>query len=66
MQKEQLAPNIMVMVRSFNRVALLVPTEILEEETPQARAKVISAYIKVMGNSLVCCSCTLWDVRTVF
>ncbi len=37
----------MAMVKSFNRVALLVPTEILEGETPQSRAKVISAYIKV-------------------
>lgn len=47
MQKEILSPNIMTMVRSFNRVALLVPTEILDELTPAARAKVISTYIKV-------------------
>lgn len=49
LQKETLAPNIMAMVRSFNRVALLVPTEILAEETPQARGKVISTFIKVRG-----------------
>ncbi|KAL5503013.1 hypothetical protein EMCRGX_G009888 [Ephydatia muelleri] len=37
----------MAMVKSFNRLALLVPTEILEETTPQDRAKVISKYIKI-------------------
>lgn len=42
-----IAPNVMAMVKSFNRLALLVPTEILEETTPQDRAKVISKYIKV-------------------
>ena len=41
------APNVMAMVKSFNQLALLVPTEILEETTPQGRAKVISKYIKV-------------------
>ena len=50
--QNQRAPNIMAMVKSFNNVALLVPTEILEEETPQARAKVVIAYIKV---ELGCC-----------
>ncbi len=35
------------MVRAFNQLALLVPTEILAETTPQARAKVITAYIIV-------------------
>jgi len=35
------------MVRSFNQLALMVPTEILAEATPQARAKVIAAYIRV-------------------
>jgi len=35
------------MVKAFNKVALLVPTEILDETTPQARAKVLSMYIKV-------------------
>ena len=45
--QDQRAPNIMAMVKSFNNVALLVPTEILEEATPHARAKVISTYIKV-------------------
>ena len=37
----------MAMVSSFNQLALLVPSEILEEGTPQARAKVISTFIKV-------------------
>ena len=47
LQKYSLAPNIMAMVSSFNQLALLIPSEILEEQTPQARAKVISNFIKV-------------------
>jgi RecG-like helicase len=42
-----MAPNILAMVQSFNQLALLVPTEVLGERTPQQRAKVISAYIQV-------------------
>ena len=45
--QDVLAPNVMAMVRAFNQLALLVPSEILEEKTPQARAKVISNYIQV-------------------
>ena len=48
-QKYSLAPNIMAMVEAFNQLALLIPSEILEERTPQARAKVISTFIKVCG-----------------
>ena len=47
LQKYSLAPNIMAMVSSFNQLALVIPSEILEEQTPHARAKVISNYIKV-------------------
>jgi son of sevenless-like protein len=46
-EKEKLAPNVLAMVQSFNQLALLVPTEILSEETHQQRAKVISAYIQI-------------------
>lgn len=42
----------MAMVRSFNRLALLVPTEILEEKTPQARSKVIATFIQVRCSSI--------------
>ena len=45
--QDELAPNVMAMVQSFNRLALLVPTEILEEATPQARSKVITSFIQV-------------------
>lgn len=37
----------MEIVEFFNRIALLVATEILAEETPQARARVISKVIQV-------------------
>lgn len=37
----------MKMVKEFNRLALLVPTEILEEKSASARAKVIACYIQV-------------------
>jgi hypothetical protein len=47
LQKYSLAPNIMAMVSSFNQLALLIPSEILEEQTPHLRAKVISNFIKV-------------------
>ena len=47
-----MAPNIMAMVRSFNRIALLVPTEILAEETAHGRGKVISTFIKVCRSFL--------------
>ena len=43
----ELCPNITTMVDHFNSLALLVPTEILAETTPQMRAKVISRFIKV-------------------
>ena len=49
LQKYSLAPNIMAMVSSFNQLAILIPSEILEEQTPHARAKVISNFIKVNG-----------------
>ena len=45
--QEKLAPNVLVMVHSFNQLALLVPTEVLREPTRQQRAKVITAYIQV-------------------
>ena len=45
--QDSLAPNVIAMIRSFNQLALLVPSEILEETTPQARAKVITSYIQV-------------------
>ena len=45
--QETRAPNVMKMVKEFNRLALLVPTEILEEKTPSGRAKVIACYIQV-------------------
>ncbi|XP_065910827.1 uncharacterized protein [Dysidea avara] len=45
--KETRAPNVLTMVQAFNRLALLVPTEILEERTPTARAKVMAAYIQI-------------------
>ena len=46
-QKSELAPNVLAMIQTFNQLAQMVPTEVLEEETTQQRAKVISAYIKV-------------------
>lgn len=46
-QKEQLAPNVLTMVRTSNELAMMVPTEILEETTTHGRAKVISSFIKV-------------------
>ena len=45
--QDSLAPNVIAMIRSFNQLALLVPSEILEETTPQARTKVITSYIQV-------------------
>ena len=45
--QDELSPNITAMVHHFNSLALLVPTEILAEATPQMRAKVISTFIKV-------------------
>ena len=59
--QNELAPNVMAMVQSFNRLALLVPTEILEEKTPQARSKVITAYIRV---STTFCSSHKYAVDT--
>ena len=47
MQKEQLAPNVLSMVRTSNELAMMVPSEILEETTTHGRAKVISSFIKV-------------------
>ena len=52
LQEYSLAPNIMAMpgVSSrFNQLALLIPSEFLEEETPHARAKVIPKFIKMSG-----------------
>ena len=46
-QKAMLAPNILEMVRAFNSLAQLVPTEVLAEDDLHQRAEVISAYIKV-------------------
>ncbi|KAL5503012.1 hypothetical protein EMCRGX_G009887 [Ephydatia muelleri] len=46
-RKDELSPNITAMVRHFNSLAMLIPTEILAETTPQMRAKVISTFIKV-------------------
>ena len=42
-----MSPNVLAMVRAFNQLALLVTTEILAESSPQARAKVIGAFINV-------------------
>ena len=50
--QETRAPNVMKMVKDFNRLALLVPTEILEEKTASARAKVITCYIQVKSSSI--------------
>ena len=47
LQKDQLAPNVLSMVRASNELALMVPGEILEETTTHGRAKVISSFIKV-------------------
>ena len=47
LQKDQLAPNVLSMVRASNELALMVPSEILEETTTHGRAKVISSFIKV-------------------
>ena len=47
LQKAELAPNVLAMVRASNEFAMLVPSEVLAETTPQARAKVISIFIKV-------------------
>ena len=47
--QETRAPNVMKMVQEFNRLALLVPTEILEEKTASTRAKVIACFIQVMS-----------------
>ena len=50
--QDLLAPNVIAMIQSFNQLALLVPSEILEETTPQARAKVITSYIQVSYRSI--------------
>ena len=47
-QKNEMAPNVLAMVDAFNRLAEVVPTEVLEEENVQQRARVITAYIKVI------------------
>ena len=46
-QKEQLASNVLAMVRTSNELAMMIPSEILEETTTHGRAKVICSYIKV-------------------
>ena len=51
--QDSLAPNVIAMIRSFNQLALLVPSEILEETTPQARAKVITSYIQVYKTIII-------------
>ena len=45
--QEAVSPNVLAMIKAFNQLALLVPTEILAEDTPKSRAKVIEAFIKV-------------------
>lgn len=47
LQKAELAPNVLAMVKASNRIAMLVPGEVLDEVTPQGRAKVIGIFIKV-------------------
>ncbi len=42
-----MSPNVLAMIKAFNQLALLVPTEILAENAPKARAKVIESFIKV-------------------
>ena len=44
------------MVRASNDFAMLVPSEILAETTPQARAKVISIFIKVRKTAKWICA----------
>ena len=42
------------MVRASNELAMMVPSEILEETTTHGRAKVISAFIKVRHKKCTC------------
>ena len=42
----------MKMIKEFNQIAMVVPTEILEEKSPSARAKVIARYIQVKSSSI--------------
>ena len=39
------------MVKASNQIAQLIPSEVLAETTPQARARVISIFIKVSERS---------------
>ncbi|EDO35331.1 predicted protein [Nematostella vectensis] len=41
------SPDVMEMVEFFNRIAMLVASEILAEETTQARARVVSKVIQI-------------------
>ena len=47
-QKHKLSPNVLAMVHASNDLAMVVPSEILAETTPQGMAKVISVFIKVI------------------
>ena len=51
--QETVSPNVLAMIKAFNRLALKVTTEILAEKTPRARAKVIQAFIKVSDKYLI-------------
>ena len=42
-----LAPNVMKMVKFFNRIAMLVTSNVLNEESTYRRAKVIKKAIKL-------------------
>ena len=43
------SPNIMAMIEFFERIASLVATEILHQETPKDRAEVMCHFIAVSG-----------------
>eukprot|EP00118_Oscarella_pearsei_P029099 m.3656 g.3656 ORF g.3656 m.3656 type:complete len:760 (+) comp9669_c0_seq1:190-2469(+) len=45
--KRSLAPNIIAMVEWFNRLALMVATQILSEESSSLRARVMSRFIQI-------------------
>ncbi len=59
-----MSPNVMAMIKAFNQLALMVPTEILAEKTPKARAKVIEAFIKVCEIMMVHLGHVLQAVKT--
>ena len=45
--KHETSPNVLQMIKSFNKLAMLVSTEIVWERSIQARVKAISSYIQV-------------------